>query len=214
MKRLALVLLLASIASLAATAALAGVEFGIKAGVTGSNLRGDIRQVTDPVANIEVTGGVSLAVPVVKNLLAIQGEALYVMKGADLPQGNNLDGSVAYAGGQKLDLSYIEVPVVARFDVPAGLPFTPFVLAGPSFGYNLQAKVKSDDPSQPTISVSGVRKLDTGLAMGVGLRIPIAGFKVTAEGRYTPSLQDVQTDANAAIPARNSVFTFMAGLVF
>ncbi len=137
--------------------------------------------------------------------IAIQGEALLVTKGADIPRTNGTD---------KVRFRDVEFPVLARLSFMDALPVKPFIVAGPSFGYNLDATIDPADPALPKQDLKDVRKLDTAFAAGAGARLPLGAMGLTLEARYSSSLSDVQKDATNAIPGRNAVFTFMAGLVF
>jgi hypothetical protein len=208
MKRVLPVLMLVLLASaaLVATAAASALEWGVKAGVSSATLNGDIRDQLDPKSSTSLTGGLSLALPF-GNLVAIEADGLYVRKGANIPEPGTDD---------ELRLAYIEVPVLARVTIPAGgLPFKPFVVAGPSFAYNVDAKLTPGNPSTPEQDLSDkIHKLDTGVSVGAGLRASLASFGLTLEARYTPSLTDVQKDNSTLIPSRNSVFSVLAGVVF
>ncbi|NOT34911.1 MAG: outer membrane beta-barrel protein [Candidatus Eisenbacteria bacterium] len=188
----------------------AGTEFGIKAGVTGATLTGDIADVTDPERTTGITGGLMLAIKLPGDLFAIQGEALYVKKGAkwtDLAS----SPSPPFSSDGEVNLEYIELPVLARMSLPLGLPLSPFIVAGPTFGYSISAKFKPEDTTLDEQDLKDqIKKLDTGFAVGAGARLGPA----TLEARYGSSLSDVQEDNGAALPTKNSVFTVMAGFVF
>lgn len=207
MKRivLALLALVLVTAPLATAHAAGGVEFGIKAGLTSSTLRDAIDEAGDPEANTDVTAGIMLAIPLGGSALAVQGEALLVSKGADIPRTNGTD---------QLRLRNVEFPVLVRAGLPLGLPLTPFVVAGPTFGYNIEATIDPADPALPETDLSDARKLDTGFTVGVGAKASLGGLGLTLEGRYASSFQEVQDDANNAFPGKNALYTFMVGLVF
>jgi hypothetical protein len=206
MKRFTFAALALSLTLLASAPAFAsGVEFGLKAGVTSSNLTGAIADANKPTSATEFSGGVMLGLPLPGGILAIQGEALLVTKGADIPV---VGGSDVYR------FRDVEFPVLARLTLPGVMPIKPFIVAGPSFAYNIDATVDPADPAVPKQDLSDVRKLDTGFVAGLGARASLAGFGVTAEGRYTSSLQDVLKDNSAALPGKNAVYTFLVGVVF
>jgi hypothetical protein len=204
MKRLTLAVLAVSLTLLAAVPAFAA-EFGVKAGVTSSNLTGAYADATNPTSATEFSGGVSLGFPLSGGMFSIQGEALLVTKGADIP---------VAGGNDLLRFRDIEFPVMAQMALPLTLPIKPFIQAGPSFGYNIDATVDPADPALPTKDVPDVRKLDTGFIVGLGARFALGGVGATAEARYTSSLNDVQEDTSAALPGKNAVYTFLVGVVF
>jgi hypothetical protein len=205
MKRIVLALLALALVSASSTVARAsGLEFGIKAGLTSSTLKDAAREAGDPDPTTDVTGGIMLALPLGPTF-AVQGEALLVSKGADIPR---------TSGHDQLRLRDIEFPVLARLSVPLGLPVTPFVVAGPTFGYNIEATIDPADPALPKTDLSDARKLDTGFALGAGAKASLGGIGLTLEGRYASSLEDVQDKATNAIPGKNALYTFMVGLVF
>ncbi len=207
MKRFAVVVLVLSLALLATGQARAAgpLEFGIKAGLTSSTFTGAVSQANDLQSNSDITGGVMLAVSIPMMPVALQGEALFVTKGADIPRA---------LGKDMVRFRDIEFPVLARVSLPVAMPVKPFVVAGPSFAYNIDATIDPADPALPKTDLQNVRKLDTGFAVGAGARFSLAGFGATLEGRYNSSFSDVQNDANSALPGKNAVYTFMVGVVF
>lgn len=205
MKRIVLALLALALVSSVTPVRASGVEWGLKAGLTSSTLNGAIRDAEDPRAATDVTGGIMLALPLGGSAIAIQGEALLVTKGADIP---------APGGHDELRLRDIEFPVLVRLGLPLGLPAEPFAVAGPTFGYNLDATIDPADPALPRTDLRDARKLDTGFALGVGARASLGGIGLTLEGRYASSFNEVQEDVTNAIPGKNAVYTFMVGLVF
>jgi hypothetical protein len=207
MKRIVLAVLVSSLALLATAPAWAAgpLEFGIKAGLTSSTITGAVSEANDLQANSDVTGGIMLALSLPALPVSLQGEALFVTKGADIPRA---------VGKDVVRFRDIEFPVLARVSLPLGMPIKPFVVAGPSFAYNIDATIDPADPGLPKTDLKDVRKLDTGFALGAGARFSVLGIGATLEGRYNSSLTDVQENSNNAIPGKNAVYTFMVGVVF
>ena len=107
----------------------AQIKFGVKAGLNLANLTGDV---TDSKMNTDFHGGGFVEVPVGK-IFAVQPEILYSGQGAKSSE----DGT-----DFKLNLGYLNVPVLFKYNNPSGF----FAVTGPQIGFllNAQAKAGSD----------------------------------------------------------------------
>ena len=110
--------------AIAAFSANAQVKFGAKAGINIAKLGGDVSNVDSKVGFV---GGVNAQIGL-SEAFAIQPEVLYSMEGAK-------------SGSSKLNLDYINVPVLVKYTIPGtkGLG----VYAGPQIGFLASAKSKS-----------------------------------------------------------------------
>lgn len=100
----------------------------------------------------------------------IQPEAEYIMKGNQFT--NGIGNTVKY----KLD--YIQFPVYFKFRFPiSGSSLHPFILGGPSFGFNVSAESEESDRFTSVTSniSSDIESIDVGIDIGGGLEFPIAG---------------------------------------
>jgi hypothetical protein len=190
----------------------AGAEWGLKAGVTGAKISGDLDDVADSRNRTGLTGGLSLAVPLAGETFALQAEALVVQKGATFDQSVDPLGLTTGVDGE-LELRYVEFPLLARVTLPVALPVKPFAVVGPSFGYTVDAVFKASGVPDRDLK-DDIKKLDTSFVLGAGARLGLGTNALTLEARYMSSLADVQKDENAMLPMKNSLFTIMAGITF
>lgn len=113
-------------------------------------------------------------------------------------------------------LTYLEIPVLARFDIESRSGAKPAILIGPSFGIKVSAESESH-----TIGASGTSKIDNlnafdpGVALGGLVEIPAGGGAITLEARYTRSLVTIFQSTGGHTPdIKNSVISIMLGYRF
>lgn len=171
--------------------AAAGVRFGIKAGANAANVNGNItEQLEDWQNTVGFCGGIFLEFNLGK-VLTIQPEVLYTMKGSETAEGG------------KLNLDYIEVPVLLKVRIPLG-SIHPFLLAGPAFGWNLQAVADGIEVEDwPTSDYSAV--FGGGLQLGRSFHIDV---------RYTMSLTELEIPELETIDLKNGVISATLGWAF
>ena len=155
MKKIFLVAALIGISSIAYSQA--KVEIGLKGGVNMASLNGDNLNSNNVTA---FHGGAYGLIKITK--IGIQPEVLFSKRGDD-----------------QIDLAYMDVPVMLKFYLAAGLN----VQAGPQFGVLLNAENANGDDIKDTLKNS-----DLSAAMGIGWDLPF-GLNVT--GRYVLGLKDV-----------------------
>jgi hypothetical protein len=149
-----------------------GLSFGLKAGLnSGSFLNLDV---DDTSRRSGLTAGGFMDFPLA-SAVDLRLEALYTQKGIT-------DGTNTVA------LDYIEVPVLAKFGFGSG-GVTPFLYAGPSVGYNVSAKLKSDTDSVDYGDL--VKSFESSLAFGGGLGFTAGTRTIELDVRYTMGLTSV-----------------------
>jgi len=169
-----------------------GIDLGIKAGVNFISF-------SDAVGFDNNTGFVVGVFSTLKfsDKIALQGDLLYSQQGAevdfeDLDIGNEVD---------KLDLNYINVPVVLKYYVVKKLN----IQAGPQFGFVVDDNIGevfngiSNNISTNSFALTGV--------VGVGLDLPL-GLRATA--RYNFGLTDIFENYDG----KHNVITISAGFSF
>lgn len=110
------------------------VEFGAKAGVNFSRINGDNTGDLERKTNFHL--GLVTEIPLgVK--FALQPEILYSSQGAKVDYTENVDG-FTYSYKFKLNLDYINVPLLAEYSITQGLSLQ----AGPQIGYLIKADVE------------------------------------------------------------------------
>jgi len=114
-----------------------------------------------------------MAVLPVSPSFAIQPELMFTMKGANSKPGET-------SATAKID--YIELPVLARFEIPASGRVKPFVYAGPGFAYRTNCTIEGRDAAFDASSVSaqGTIRMDCdSLARQAARAVPGAKFSRT-----------------------------------
>lgn len=124
-------------------------------------------------------------------IFQIQPEALYVEKG--------------WEGGSEPRLQYLEVPLFLRVNAPIR-SLVPYVLGGPSISFRIGCnQLVGDCPNDS-------RKVDYGMGLGGGVRFG-GVLGVTAEGRYTWGLRDVDR-VDPGLDAATRALLLMVGVEF
>ena len=179
------------------------VRFGAKAGLNIASITGDF---TDELSSkIGFTLGGVVEIPV-RDKFAFQPEVLFSTQGAKYE-----DSDVGYSDESTVKLSYINIPMMAKFYVAEGLSLQ----AGPQLGILVSAKdegeyteqnvtVEYDTDIKDDLSTvdfglnirqfdgelainTGIAKLDAPIPMAfarVGGYLPFTGLSVMAEANY------------------------------
>lgn len=155
-------------------------KIGIKAGANFSNLYVD--DVKDENIKAGLNLGLYAKLPIAKGV-SIQPELLYSSKGAKISYNNPLIG-----GDYRFNLNYLEVPVLAVFNV--GKNFN--IHAGGYAAYLTSANVKAEDngsSNEELISFNEdqFNRFDYGLVGGLGFDIK----NVTLGARYNYGLNQI-----------------------
>lgn len=108
-------------------------------------------------------------------------EPMYLQKGGKIEEGNDL---VNQPEG-KIKLSTIEIPILIQYIF--GNKINPFLIAGPTFGFNLNPEIEFDLTG---LQFKGDLKdvtetIDLGLTFGGGIQAPLSFGCIFLEGRYT-----------------------------
>src|SRR5690554_589867 len=154
-----------------------GIDFGIKAGANFSTL-------TDATGLKNKTGfhgGVFLGLKF-NDKIALQPELLYSQQGAEFDMG-------------KVDLNYINVPVIVKYYLVQGLN----IQLGPQFGFVVDDNISNAIFEAEDFDVSGV--------IGAGYDFP---FDIRLDARYNFGFTDVVKDTGS----KNGVFSIALGYSF
>jgi hypothetical protein len=184
-------------------------HLGLKAGANFSSLEfeGDTTAEYNERKFGFIGGG--FAVLPLSGPLAVQIEALFSQKGAELSVD---DDDLVFT----LELDYLDFPVLARVNVPASGSTQLHVFAGPSFGYRMGARSKAssnqfDFAEGQIVNIErDVRRFDTGLVAGAGADV---GRRLVVDARYSWGLKNAfKEDSNGVF--KNRVLSIMAGVRF
>lgn len=197
----ALVLLLVGLSPIASRAQVEtlDVRFGVKAGVNGANMSGDYLTIVGDRSDLYETttqrrarfalGGyaiIGFGQPVF-----LQTELLYVQKGTEV----NVRGLAA--GTITLNSTYLEIPILARFEIPvdenaAGPSVLPYLFGGPTVGVKISADADIEGPFREIRPFEELASTtEFGLSLGAGVEYGLDAGTVTLEARYQRGLTNV-----------------------
>jgi opacity protein-like surface antigen len=137
----------------------------------------------------------------VHRTLAVQMELLFSTKGR-----NDIAGGMAHGG---VDMYYIDLPLLAKFEIPLGIRVKPYLLMGSGFGILLHAVGENTDGTRVDITKRN-STLDIGPVLGAGGAYYLNSRGVILfEVRYFRGLTTL--DASSEFDYYNRTFTFMLG---
>ena len=138
--------------------------------------------------------------------IALHLEPMYLQKGTEAKE-EGVDVEVK--------LAYLEVPLMLKYAFGTG-DTKPYVMAGPTIGFNLSAKVK--------VSAGGVsdeedvkdetKSVDFGLGFGAGVSLPIGNNSIFVEARYALGLTDINDDSADPTDIKTKGIQIFAGITF
>ncbi|MFH5884122.1 porin family protein [Halalkalibaculum sp. DA3122] len=145
-------------------------------------------------------------------LFSVQPEVLYVEKGSrERVQVSSLDTEF------NLVLDYVEVPVLAKFHLPADGLLLPHVYIGPYASFlienNSNTEIFENEQQTPDELIGEARDSDFGIVAGIGTDLDFRFNTVSAEIRYSAGFTDVFGGA-APQPARNGTVMLLIGFQF
>lgn len=190
MKKLLLTLALA--AGVASFSQAQGIKLGAKAGLNLSSLSGEDADGLESKIGLHFGGTANFGL---SDMLSVQPELLFSMKGARFEEDNDF----------RYNFTYLDVPVLLK--VNAG---NLFFEAGPQIGFLLSAKSKGDDDSNDI--KDDLKTIDVGYAAGLGYQLD-GGFNLGL--RYNGGLSKVSEGSDDDLAEiRNSVFQLYVGYQF
>lgn len=157
-----------------------GLDFGVKAGANFSNFSG-----ASNVSNKTGFLGGIFAGAKLGDKIGIQADLLYSQQGAEFDAG-------------KIDLNYVNVPVVLKYYLFQGFNLQ----AGPQFGF-----VVDDNVFQVFNNVAEAESFDLSGVLGVGYDLAL-GLRL--DGRFNFGLSDIFSERKG----KNSVFSLALGYSF
>ena len=204
MKKITLPALLFAAAIGTASAQQAPTIVGFRGGVTLSTYTGNASAAEYKTG---FHAGMIFKLPV-NNLLSIQPELLYSMKGARRSESSN-----GYSESYDETLHYVDVPVLAKITTAQGL----FFEAGPQLGVLLAARGEAAVAGPyGSRKVSGSIKaefndLDLGYVIGLGFQVPDNPLLLGV--RYNGGFTNIARDYGDK-SLRNGAFQFYLGVLF
>lgn len=180
-------------------------KFGVKGGLNVANISGDIEDNSSKVG-FHVGGFVEIKV---SDKFSVQPELLFSTQGTKLEEsGTN------YSYESNLNLSYLNIPVMAKYYVAEGFSLE----AGPQIGFLTTAKSDFTD-TESGITVSGdedvkdeFESIDFGFNFGAGYDFT---ENLSAGLRYNLGLSNIaKTDSGDDFKLSNNVFSVSLGYKF
>ena len=184
----------------------AQVNFGVIGGLNLANLS------VDPDDGVDLSNRTAFGIGGILSFgvgetLALQLEPMFLQKGAKLKLSD-----LGFTLEAEIKVSYIEVPAMLKFAFGSG-DTKPYVMAGPTVGYLLSAKVK-DDMEEQDIK-DDVKNIDFGLAFGGGVSLPMGNNTLFVEARYSLGLSDLNDDPDDPDTSiKTKGIQIMAGITF
>jgi hypothetical protein len=206
MRRLWTFIIAGAFLAVAADGADAQMRIGAKGGVSFANMSLDPDEDIDTESLLGFVGGGEVQIPIGTGGVSVQPELLYIRKGFEETEAGETF---------KLQVDYIEIPLLLRYDIPAAA-VRPYVLAGGTVSFEASCKLVAEDE---TVSAdidcddeaAGVdtESTDFGVLFGGGIAFPAGPGALFIEGRYGIGLADV--DAEEGSEAKHRVGAVMVG---
>ena len=177
-------------------------SIGLKAGYTAANLRGD------DAGNLEwrsgFVGGLFVHLPVA-SWFAIQPEVLFRQRGAY----NNFEFSNIE---QRINLTYIDIPVLFKLRVPIADMVYPHVYVVPQGSFRLTGEYEVDLYNGTTFSDQiDVRKFDFGGVLGFGVDVVTDRIFFNTDIRYGLGALKIDGSDNP-MDLKNKDLSIMVGI--
>ncbi len=168
------------------------IGFGFRGGLNFANLN-DIDDDFSSRTGLMMGGYFNFLIP--NSPVSIQPEILYTQKGFE-------------SGNATIQLDYVEVPVLAKFDFIIDSNITPHVYFGPYIGFNVNAEIDGENTliEGETDIDDAVVGTDFGVVVGGGVDFG----QFNAGVRYGAGLSEVFED----LDGKNGVFSVIAGVNF
>ncbi len=182
------------------------LSFGPKIGYTTTTLKGnDVPDGTDPLSGL--VGGVFFKYASESNIVAFQPEILYHQKGAvDMEDGD----------GIKLNVDYLEVPLLLKFQIPVGETFFPHIYAGPYGAFELDNNFTAQQTLFGITFTSNdnadVEDFDYGAIVGGGFDVQLESFYLGLDARYGIGMQKILNYDGERQDVKNRNFSLMLAL--
>ena len=179
------------------------VSFGVQGGMNIANITGADFDV-DARFGLTVGAVLDINVPVLP--FGIQSGIHYTQKGAkDSEDGESVT----------LKFDYIEIPVMARFQLGPPGPISPHLVIGPYLGFNVNAEVEgSGEGGSISFDLDDeTRSTEFGATAGIGLDFNLGVTRLNAMARYSYAFTTIfESDFDDG--ERNAVLSVTVGIRF
>jgi len=190
-------------------------KFGVKGGLNVANLTGDDDEDNSSKIGFNAGGFVEIKV---SNKFAIQPELLFSTQGTKAEFSEDLGNGDSYSADGKLNLSYLNIPVMAKYYVADKFSLE----AGPQIGFLMSAKSKyTETLTQGNVTTtssaeedvkSDFESVDFGVNFGAGYDFT---ENLSLGLRYNLGLSNVyKTESGDNFKNSNNVFSVSLGYKF
>lgn len=173
------------------------LSYGLKAGFSYATATKGTSSIA-PDSRLGIHFGIVGEVPIIKNLLSVQGEILYSAQG--------FEKIYKIAEGEKIakyNLDYINVPILAKYYLLKGFSLE----TGPQFGFLINNKISAPFSREENPIPDKIESFDLSIATGTSFKFD-SGLFINI--RYTHSF----TDVIEQIEAKNTTFQLGLGYKF
>ncbi len=195
------------------------LSLALKTGINLANMTGDdVSSDASMFLGLCVGGSFTLSF---NPWFSIQPEFYYTEKGS-VAETSQTILSTTYSLKSSLNLSYFEIPLLAKLSIQTGSAFTPIIFAGPAVsiltnGIVINETSVNDNTTKIVRNVSSdLNAIDFGIAAGAGFEIKAGPGSFVLEGRYNMGLNTIyNVEGLSEQPdVKTSVITVMAGYSF
>ncbi|HYF03770.1 MAG TPA: porin family protein [Patescibacteria group bacterium] len=202
----------------------AQITLGVKGGYSSAVLEEDLADLPgitrEENPRMGITGGIFMNFTLPLIPVSIQPELLYVRKGS-IVKASGSPGGIYQNTEVTTTLHYLELPVLAKFNIPVPAPVTPYIFAGPAYSYLIASNEHIDNTvgtlhenftSDPAPRIG---KNDFGITFGGGVDFTILVTKVTVDARYTFGMMNINKKDKDTDPERtvkNRTWMVMVGI--
>lgn len=175
------------------------VDFGIKGGLNFATFHGSD---ADYETLSDYTVGIAIDISLPTLPVDIESGVYYSHKGAQADGGN-----------VRLNVEYIEVPVLAKYNLGLFNQISPHLILGPYAGYTINSNARGVTFSNVDSLEDFTNDFDFGLMGGLGADLKVAVTTVNIQTRYSYGFTSVFDDGFDG-DAKNGVFSIVAGIMF
>jgi len=160
------------------------LSYGVRAGINYATVTKGNATIY-PDGKLGIYAGIFGEIPIVNDLLSIQGELLYSRQGFER---RNKTSEAEYIAEYKFD--YINLPILAKYYIVKGFSLE----AGPQFGFKINDKIDAPFSTEEHPIPKEIESFDISLAAGTSFQFD-EGLFISL--RYTHGLKDVIKETEA-----------------
>ena len=194
----------------------AEIKKGIKIGVNLASLRGESMDELNAYLGERMKSKLAFCFGGfvtyhINEMFAVQPEVLITMKGAKYKE--EIGGEILKV---LINLTYLEIPILAKIKVPSLGTFKPVLFAGPAVAIKLSGKVKAEyEGTTVEEDIEDTKGIDFGFVIGAGIDWGKGVFgvgKLAVDLRYTLGISTISEFPDDDV--KNGAFSLMVGFTF